>query len=156
MLTTKAGVFAAIPVDTAASTYAFVAVSVGLVTVPSIVIILVAKLPDPSRTTILPGISVLEIVANLALLIVALVISALTINELDKFPEESLCTTPAVVNASIEITPLEDIAIRSTALVLIDKLSAIGADNPVVVLPVNTNDGDAVVPAGNSNEPVII
>src|SRR5690606_6923480 len=30
------------------------------------------------------------------------------------------------------------------------------ADNPVVVLPVNTNDGNAVVPAGNCNAPVIV
>jgi len=69
--------------------------------IPAIVIILVAKLPDPSRTTMFPGVLELEIVASLALLIVALVISASTINELDNNPVASLCTTPAVLNGVI-------------------------------------------------------
>src|SRR5205814_5526687 len=82
-------------------------------------------------------------------------ISAFTINKLDKFPEESLCTTPALVNPSIETVPPEDIFIRSNALVLKDKSPAL-ADSPVVVLPVNVNDGNADEPAGNCSVPVIV
>src|SRR5256885_15268485 len=44
---------------------------------------------------------------------------------------------------------------RSEPLVLNDKSPAL-ADKPVVVLPVNTNDGNAVVPAGNCSVPVIV
>ena len=60
-----------------------------------------------------------------------------------------------MVNASIEIAPPEAIFIRSTALVLNDKSPPL-ADKPDVVLPVNTNDGNAVVPAGNCSVPVIV
>jgi len=95
-------------------------------------------------------------VANLVSTIAAAgSISALTINELDKFPEASLCTTPALVNASIEIVPPDAIFKRSSALVLNDN-EPVFADNPVVVLPVNTNDGNAVVPAGSCNVPVMV
>ena len=88
-LTTTAGVFTSKPLTPiiCASTYAFVATSVGLVTVPSIVIIFVAKSPIPSRRTIVPGISALAMSAD--------AISAITIGELDKVPFISVCTTPA-------------------------------------------------------------
>lgn len=62
---------------------------------------------------------------------------------------------PGETNASIEIVPPEDIFMRSSALVLNDKSPAL-VESPVVVLPVNTNDGAAVVPAGNCNVPVIV
>ena len=77
-----------------------VAASVLLTTEPVKVIIFVSKLPEPSRTTILPDVLLLEMVANLALLIVASVISALTINDVDNNPAALLCTTPAVLNGS--------------------------------------------------------
>ena len=133
------------------------------------VIVPAEKLPDASRATIALAVLALvavvaefatlpavEIVANLESVIAADgEISLLTINELDKLPEESLCTTPAVVNPSIEIIPPEDIFNCSTPFVLNDKLLAL-ADKPVVVLPVKTNDGNAVVPAGNCKVPVIV
>ena len=133
------------------------------------VIIPAAKLPVPSRNTIVLGVlALVAVVAELATLPVVLIVanlvstiaadadtSAFTIRELDKLPDESLCTTPAVVNALIETVPPEDIAIRSNALVLNDNSPAL-ADNPEVVLPVNTNDGNAVVPAGNCNVPVMV
>ena len=92
------------PPATVESTYAFVAASVALVVVPFRVIILVEKLPDASRATIVFAVLVLvavvaelatlpavEIVANLASEIAAdELISAFTISELDKFPEASL------------------------------------------------------------------
>src|SRR3990172_9634770 len=130
---------------------------------------LVAKFPEASRATI--ALAVLVLVAVVAefdtlpvvLIVASLVstiaapaaISALTINELDKLPDASLCTTPAIVNASTEMVPPDDIFIRSNALVLNDKSPAL-VDSPVVVLPVNTSEGNAVVPAGSCNAPVIV
>ena len=101
VLTTRAGVFS---VRLTISTYSFVATSVGLVTVPSIVIILVTKLPDPLRKTIVLGVSKLvavvaelatlpavEMVANFVSTIAAVgETSALTINELDMRPDALL------------------------------------------------------------------
>ena len=58
-------------------------------------------MPKPSRTTIYPGISSLEIVANFALLIVASVISASTISDVDILPDASLCKIPGEVNEVI-------------------------------------------------------
>jgi len=68
------------------------------------VIVPAEKLPDESRTTMLPPVLPLEIVASLALAIVASVISPLTINELESNPLVLLCTTPAVVKLSM-VTP---------------------------------------------------
>ena len=51
--------------------------------------------------------------------------------------------------------PSDAIFIRSKAFVLNDKAPAL-ADNPDVVLPVNTNDGNALVPADNCRVPVIV
>src|SRR5260221_4658058 len=127
------------------------------------------KLPDASRATIAFAVLVLvavvaefatlpavEIVANFVSTIAADAdTSALVINELDKLPDESLCTTPAVVNASIDIVPPEDIFNCSAPLVLNDKLPVL-AERPLVVLPVNTSDGNAVVPAGSCNVPVMV
>ena len=133
------------------------------------VIVPAEKLPDASRATIAFAVLALvavvaefatlpavEIVANFVSIIpAAAAISAFTIRELDKLPEASLCTIPGLVNADIEITPPEAIFIRSKPLVLNDKLSEL-ADKPEVVLPVNTSDGNAVVPAGNCKVPVIV
>src|SRR5579863_3545275 len=126
------------------------------------VIVPAEKLPDGSRETI--ALAVLRFVAVVAefatfpeelmvfslesVIAALLLISLLTISELDKFPEESLWTIPATANASIEIVPPEDIFNCSAPLVLKDKLPVL-AERPLVVLPVNTNDGNAVVPAGN-------
>ena len=142
-----------------------------LVAVPLNVAVMVPalKLPDESRVTIafivlllvavvaefatLPAVA---IVPNFVSVIAAAdAISALTINELDRFPDASLCTTPAVVNASTDIAPADEIFKRSVPLVLSDK-SPEFANNPDVVLPVNTNDGAAAVPAGSCNAPVIV
>src|SRR5579872_824178 len=103
---TTAGAFGTIPVVTTESTYALVAASVGLTTEPSSVIMFVAKLPEPSRTTISPGISSLEIFANLSLVIVPLVISASVTNDVEIFPEASLCKTPGEVKELICKFPL--------------------------------------------------
>jgi len=133
------------------------------------IIVPAEKLPEASRATIVFGVlRLVAVVAELATLPAVVMVanlvstiaaagstSAFTINEVDKLPDASLCTTPAVVNALIEIVPPEDIAIRSNALVLNDNSPAL-ADNPEVVLPVNTNDGNAVVPAGNCNVPVMV
>ncbi len=133
------------------------------------VIVLAEKLPEASRATIvLAVLRLVAVVAALATLPGVLIvasfestiaaaesISALTINELDKLPEASLCTTPAVPNVLIDTVPPADIFIRSNPVVLNDKLPAF-VDKPVVVLPVNANDGNAVVPAGNCNAPVIV
>src|SRR5205085_1302160 len=98
-----------------------------------------------------------EIVANFVSTIAADAdTSAFTINDVDKFPDASVCTTPALFNPLIDTTPVADIFIRSVAAVLNDKVFAVAADNPVVVLPVNTNDGAAVVPAGSCNAPVMV
>src|SRR5579863_7563997 len=133
------------------------------------VIVPAEKLPDGSRETI--ALAVLRFVAVVAefatfpeelmvfslesVIAALLLISLLTISELDKFPEESLWTIPATANASIEIVPPEDIFNCSAPLVLKDKLPVL-AERPLVVLPVNTNDGNAVVPAGNCSAPVIV
>src|SRR5213075_1549333 len=96
------------------------------------VIVPAEKLPNASRSTIVLGtlelvavvaefatFPAVDNVANFVSTIAAIGdISAFTINKLDKFPEESLCTTPALVNPSIETVPPEDIFIRSNALVL--------------------------------------
>jgi hypothetical protein len=125
------------------------------------------KLPEESRATIVFAVFKLvavvaelatfpdvEIVANLLSVIPAPeAISLFIINEVDKLPDASLCTTPAVVNPSIEIVPLEEIFICSVPLVLNDKFPEL-AERPLVVLPENINDGDAVVPAGSCNVPV--
>src|SRR5260221_10203267 len=133
------------------------------------VIVPAEKFPELSRATIafavLPLVAVVaefatlpavEIVANFVSTIpAAAMISLLVISELDRLPDASLCTTPALVNASIEIVPPEDILSCSAPFVLKDKLPAL-AESPLVVLPVNTSDGRAVVPAGNCNAPVIV
>ena len=133
------------------------------------IIVPALKLPDASRSTIVFGVlrlvavvaefdtfPAVEIVASLVSTIPAAgSTSAFTIKELDKFPNASLCTIPALVNASIEIVPPEDIFNRSNPLVLNERLPVL-ADKPVVVLPVNINEGKAVVPAGNCKAPVII
>src|SRR5579863_496229 len=114
------------------------------------VIVPALKFPDASRNTMVLGLLALvavvaelatlpavEIVANLVSTIAALgSTSPLTIKELDKLPDASLCTTPATVNASIDTTPPEEIFKRSSAFVLKDKLPVL-AERPVVVLPVN-------------------
>src|SRR5438477_5346841 len=129
-----------------------------------------AKLPDASRATMalavfalvavvaeLDTLPAVEIVANFVSTIAADAdTSAFTINDVDKFPDASVCTTPALFNPLIDTTPVADIFIRSVAAVLNDKVFAVAADNPVVVLPVNTNDGAAVVPAGSCNAPVMV
>src|SRR5579872_3305210 len=145
-LTNVFGVFRFVPVaPTALSTYAFVAASVALVTVPEIVISLTLKLPDASRATIAFAVFALvaevaefatlpavEMVANFESVIPAdELISLFTINELDKLPDASLCTTPALMNASIEIVPPEDIFNCSAPEVLNDNAPAL-ADKPVV------------------------
>src|SRR5204863_3001031 len=133
------------------------------------VIVPALKLPDASRSTIVLAVLLLvavvavfatlpavDIVANLVSVIAAVgEISAFTINDVDKFPDASLCTIPVEVKPSITTVPLEVICIRSKPFVLSDKLPAL-AESPAVVLPVNTNDGAAVVPAGNCNVPVIV
>src|SRR5579872_7004473 len=53
------------------------------------------------------------------------------------------------------MVPPEEIFNCSTPAVLNDSDPAL-ADKPVVVLPVNTNDGNAVVPAGSCNVPVMV
>jgi hypothetical protein len=133
------------------------------------VIVPAEKLPDASRATMaLAVLALVAVVAELATLpaveIVASFVSTipapaamsvLVINELDKLPEASLCTIPAVANALIEIVPPDDIFRRSKALVLNDK-SPLFVDNPLVVLPVNISEGNAVVPAGNCKVPVMM
>src|SRR5579872_6496012 len=97
----------------------------------------------------------LEIVAKALLAIVPAVISALTINELVNNPAALLCTTPAAENASM-VTPDELIFIRSTPLVSNDNVFAVADDIPVLVPPVNWNDGAAAVPAGTVSVPVSV
>ena len=53
------------------------------------------------------------------------------------------------------MVPPEEIFIRSSPLVLKDKLPVF-AEKPLVVLPVNVSDGAAVVPAGSCNVPVMV
>lgn len=169
-LTRVFGVLRFVPVTpTALSTYDFVATSVAFVVVPAIVIIFVVKFPDASRETIVLAVfALVAVVAELetfpAVVMVANLVSTIAaegetsasiIKELDRSPDASLCTTPTVVNESIATVPPADIFILSKPLVLNDKVPAL-ADNPVVVLPVNTNDGAAVVPAGNCKVPVIV
>src|SRR6266404_4614028 len=55
----------------------------------------------------------------------------------------------------MEIDPPDAIFILSIAFVLNDKFPVV-ADKPLVVLPVNTNAGNAVVPAGICKVPVIV
>jgi hypothetical protein len=86
------------------------------------VIVPAEKLPDASRTTMSFAILELEIAANFALVIVAFVISALTINELDNNPDALLCTTPAALNGVM------------VALLLIT--SSVMLINPAAKLPV--------------------
>ena len=54
------------------------------------VIVPALKLPVPSRTTILDGVLIEEILANLSFVIVAAVISASTMSEVDNNPLEEL------------------------------------------------------------------
>ena len=60
-----------------------------------------------------------------------------------------------LVRLLIETIPVAPIFIRSVAAVLNDKTSD-AAEKPVVVLPVNFNEGNAFVPAGICNAPVIV
>ena len=120
------------------------------------------KLPLVSRRTIVLGVFVfvavvaefatlpaVEMVASLLSVIAAeFEISALTINDDDKLPELSLWTTPVEVNPSIDTVPPEEILSCSVPLVLNERLP-LDAESPVVVLPVNTSDGDVVEPAGS-------
>ena len=108
------------------------------------------KLPDASRATMaLAVLALVAVVAELATLpaveIVASLLSvipadadtsAFTIRELDNNPAELLCTTPAVLNASI-VKPDELRFICSDPLISNDKVFAVAADKPVLVLPVN-------------------
>src|SRR5580658_1357011 len=133
------------------------------------VIVPAEKLPELSRATIALGVLVLvavvaefatlpavEIVANFESAIAAAgSISALTINELDNNPAALLCTTPVVVNPSI-VSPDELTFICSVPLISKDNTFAVAAERPVLVLPVNCNDGTAAVPAGNVKDPVIV
>jgi len=96
----------------------------------------------------------LDTVAKAEFAIVPGVISALTINELDKLPDVLLCTTPAMPNASMLTTPVGEIFIRSEPLVSNERVFAVAAESPVLVLPLNCNDGDAAEPAGNTKLPV--
>jgi len=82
-------------------------------------------------------------------------ISVLVIREVEKLPDVSVCTTPALFNPSTDNTPAADIFIRSTPAVLIDRLSFV-VERPVVGLPVKFSDGAEVVPAGSVNVPVIL
>src|SRR4030095_11624656 len=141
------------------------------VTVPTrfAVIVPAEKLPATSRATIAFAVfAFVAVVAEFAtfpavLIVASLVstiaavgsISVLTIKDVDKLPNESLCTMPVVLNPLIETTPLEAIFNRSSALVLNDKLLVL-AERPVVVLPVNVKDGNAVDPAGSCKAPVIV
>src|SRR5579863_9079698 len=123
--------------------------------IPSFMLIsCAAKLPVPSRTTISLATLELDIFANLSLVIVAAVISASTINELDNNPAALLCTTPAVLNPSIVILPDPSIFNLSLPFVSKDNVFAVAAERPVFVLPVNCNDGAAAEPAGSVNVPV--
>lgn len=90
------------------------------------VIVFAEKLPEASRATMALAVfalvavvaefatlPALEIVANLVSAIAAVPLtSALTINEVDKTPDASLCTTPAEVNPLIDTVPAEEIAMR--------------------------------------------
>jgi hypothetical protein len=111
------------------------------------------KLPELSRTTMSFATLELEMFANLSLVIVAAVMSASTINELVNNPAALLCTTPAVVNPS-SVRPDALRFICSTPLTSKESTFAVAAERPVLVLPVNCNDGVAAVPAGNVNVPV--
>jgi hypothetical protein len=62
---------------------------------------------------------------------------------------------PAVVNPSM-VTPVELIFICSTPLISNDNVFAVATERPVLVLPVNLSDGDAALPAGRINVPVIV
>src|SRR5579863_1032770 len=94
------------------------------------------KLPDESRTTISLATLALDIAAKLAFVIVAGVMSAFTMSDVDKSPAALLCTTPTVLNPSI-VTPEGLIFICSTPLTSKESVLAVAADSPVLVLPVN-------------------
>ena len=143
--------FAPVTADPIESTYALVAASVGLVTVPFKVIILVAKLPEASRNTIVFIESALvAVVAELAtlpavLIVASLVsaiaaaasISAFTMSELDSKPDALLCTTPAVPNAFIVTPPVGLMFMRSAPFVAKESVFNVAAEKPVLTLPVN-------------------
>ena len=125
------------------------------------------KLPDPSRrTNVLIVFEEVPVVAEFATFPAVVMvanfesviaadeaISAFTICDDVRFPDVSLCTTPAIVNPLIETTPEEFIFIRSEAPVLTDSDDAL-AEKPVVVLPLKLIEGLAVVPAGTRTFPV--
>ncbi len=127
------------------------------------------KPPLASRDTMAPGVSrlvavvavfatlpELVIVASLLSAIAALgEISALTINDDDKLPNASLCTTPAPVNPAIDTVPPDDIAMLGDPAVLKVKLFA-DAERPVVGLPEKFNEGFAADPAGTVRLPVMV
>src|SRR4029078_2425291 len=135
---------------------------VALVALPArlAVIVPAEKLPEASRETMVFGVlALVAVVAELATLpAVAMVphlvsaiaavalTSALTIVDVERFPEESVCTTPAAFNPSIETTPADEIFIRSAPAVLIDNVSAVAAAKPVVGLLVKFKEGVLVVP----------
>lgn len=144
------------PDPTTLSTYVFVAASVPAEGVPFSVIMLVAKFPEPSRTTREPAMSVAETVASLAFVMVPLVMSPFTIDEVDNFPVPSVCTTPAEANALTVTFPDESIKTASDPLVLRDKVLGVAEDRPVVTLPVKLRDGIEAVPAGRAKFPVMV
>ena len=133
------------------------------------VIVPAAKSPFESRSTIVFAVfALVAVVAEFATLPAVVMfasfesvipafamISELVISDVDKLPNASLCTTPAVVNPSMETVPPEDIFMLSTPLVLNDKLLLL-AESPVVVDPVKVRDGAAVVPAGSCSVPVMV
>src|SRR3990167_4391061 len=135
------------------------------------VIVPAVKLPDASLATIVLAVfafvavvaefdtfPAVEIVANFESTIAAEEsTSAFTIKDELRFPDESLCTTPAEPNpfvvSLIETVPAEEIDILCVASVINDIVSETVA-KPEVVLPVNCNDGFVVVPAGICKSPV--
>ena len=113
------------------------------------VIVPALKLPEESRDTIVPvALTFVAVVAEFATLpeavivfsftfsIVLSVISLFIISEVNKFPDASLCTTPApdAPREFMEISPELLIFIRCCPDVLTDKLLDC-AENPVPVLP---------------------
>src|SRR5579871_5901049 len=97
------------------------------------------KLPAASRNTIVFAVFKLvavvaefatlpavEIVLSLLSVIAAVAeISPFTMSDDDKLPEASLCTTPAEVNPSTDIVPVEEILSCSAPLVLKDNAPAL-------------------------------
>src|SRR5579862_1215172 len=75
---------------------------------------------------------------------------------LDKLPDASFLTIPAVVKPSIVMVPVGPIFIASAPFVSNERVFAVPAEIPVLVLPVNWSDGDAAEPAGSCKVPVMV